>query len=1096
MKPYSLHIVSHTHWDREWYLNSPYVNEWLVPFFDSLFAMIARRPGYRFILDGQASMIDDWIAGLAAANRDQEAEKSTLSRYVREGRIIVGPYYLQLDWNLASPETLVRNLALGMESVSGFGPSMKTGWLLDNFGQTGQTAQIHAGFGIDSIFMWRGAEVDSRSLKTEFWWESQDGTKALTVLLLGSYRNAMRLGTYSSIAAERLVWEKRKLSAFTTTPNAVLMNGYDQEMDPDDVLGVLETCPELPGIVARQSTPAEYVQAVREHAPELVTRSGALYGGRYIAVFPGVLSARNYLKLRNDEVSTFIERSLEPLLASCAVHGVMPLDAAGKLDSVWKELLRNQPHDSICGVSVDPVHKDMEERFDRVEVMSRSLFEEAAACLVSRLHQAERKSGAGSDPGMKRGDCAGPVCLVVNPAPVSRNMVVDLDVGEACGDFRIVDGEGNRLVHERSGAGKVRVLVPAVEGCGLRVLRVLAGQSETSLMTGHAGAALPGRDAEELVSVEAETFRMWTGRFSVRVHGNGTWDLQDAAGVLVAPGAGYFVDEGDAGDEYDFSPCGEVRGIDSRDFPHTVRFEETGRIRAVIRIETVIRVPERLGEDRNLRSSGMVEIPVVTRLIAEAGNPTLGIDVQFRNRARDHRLRMLFPAVSPAGIFAGSAFAVDPLGVAEPEYSESDLSAEAAKIVIGARAAKPVGMRPVRDFVTLGTGAGHVDVHLDGLHEGEALGDGSFAVTLVRAVGWLARSDLKSRIGDAGPLMATPDAQCLRDFHCTLGLSVRSSGAGASPSVESVARRWNPLLIQVAPDSVLADEPDGGRIPCDSQASGSWMSGLELTGEGRRLIPSALKPAMDGRGIILRVWNPERVPVAAVLSVPERIASAEAVDLAESPAGLPLELRDGRVAFEAGAGSIVSIRLVPLSVSGAEPEHGVESDGAGDMDQAGKAGEAGEAGACDGRKGLGLEVTTGVQRIGGNLDPADFSNWPLHPAAGTKELEEESARADQVEKLWSEALTRYREAESAGVGELGLRKLELAEASWRRTKLEARISAILLRRHCIQGWSDENDRDELRTLGYELNLARIDKRALEYVVECLENQPAVRAGGV
>lgn len=26
------HIISHTHWDREWYINSRYVNEWLPPF--------------------------------------------------------------------------------------------------------------------------------------------------------------------------------------------------------------------------------------------------------------------------------------------------------------------------------------------------------------------------------------------------------------------------------------------------------------------------------------------------------------------------------------------------------------------------------------------------------------------------------------------------------------------------------------------------------------------------------------------------------------------------------------------------------------------------------------------------------------------------------------------------------------------------------------------------------------------------------------------------------------------------------------------------------------------------------------------------------
>ncbi len=36
---------------------------------------------------------------------------------------------------------------------------------------------------------------------------------------------------------------------------------------------------------------------------------------------------------------------------------------AAELDRAWKLLLKNHPHDSICGVSIDDVHTDMEERF-------------------------------------------------------------------------------------------------------------------------------------------------------------------------------------------------------------------------------------------------------------------------------------------------------------------------------------------------------------------------------------------------------------------------------------------------------------------------------------------------------------------------------------------------------------------------------------------------------------------------------------------------------------------------------------------------------------------------------------------------------------
>ena len=54
-----IHIISHTHWDREWYLSSRYVNRWIPIFFENLFQMLEKEPEYRFVLDGQTAIIDD-----------------------------------------------------------------------------------------------------------------------------------------------------------------------------------------------------------------------------------------------------------------------------------------------------------------------------------------------------------------------------------------------------------------------------------------------------------------------------------------------------------------------------------------------------------------------------------------------------------------------------------------------------------------------------------------------------------------------------------------------------------------------------------------------------------------------------------------------------------------------------------------------------------------------------------------------------------------------------------------------------------------------------------------------------------------------------
>jgi alpha-mannosidase len=117
----TVHILSHTHWDREWYLESKYTNEWLVPFFENLFKMLEREPSYKFILDGQMCMIDDWLDQLMRTNRSTFYAKQRIRKYVEEGRLIIGPYYLQPDWQLVSGEALVRNLVIGHKMAAELG---------------------------------------------------------------------------------------------------------------------------------------------------------------------------------------------------------------------------------------------------------------------------------------------------------------------------------------------------------------------------------------------------------------------------------------------------------------------------------------------------------------------------------------------------------------------------------------------------------------------------------------------------------------------------------------------------------------------------------------------------------------------------------------------------------------------------------------------------------------------------------------------------------------------------------------------------------------------------------------------------------------
>jgi alpha-mannosidase len=103
----TLLVVPHTHWDREWYLTFQQFRMKLVATVDAVLDIMERDPGYaRFLLDGQTIILDDYLEV-----RPENAAR--LQWLAREGRILVGPWYIQPDEFLVSGESLVRNLLRG-----------------------------------------------------------------------------------------------------------------------------------------------------------------------------------------------------------------------------------------------------------------------------------------------------------------------------------------------------------------------------------------------------------------------------------------------------------------------------------------------------------------------------------------------------------------------------------------------------------------------------------------------------------------------------------------------------------------------------------------------------------------------------------------------------------------------------------------------------------------------------------------------------------------------------------------------------------------------------------------------------------------------
>ncbi|MCK4640093.1 MAG: hypothetical protein KAU06_02045, partial [Candidatus Marinimicrobia bacterium] len=607
------HIISHTHWDREWFLNSKYTNEWLIPFFDSLFNYLDKYPEYHFVLDGQTLIIEDYLEQLSEEKRNKSENK--LKKYIGQSRLLVGPYYLQPDWNLVSGESLVRNILIGHRIAKRFGRVMKAGWLLDNFGQISQAPQIHKGFNIDGVYLWRGVEVDPDNIHSEYYWESPDGSRVTSVYLLSSYRNAMRLSEYSEIAKSRIETEVKKLAPFTTTNNVLLMNGYDLEIEPDDVQPLIKNInSDMKDIKLIQTTPEKYLETILEKNPALVTLKGAQNSGRYISVFPGVLSARMYLKQMNKKCENQLLKWTEPMsILLWASGGEYPQQA---IDLSWKELLKNHPHDSICGVSVDDVHSDMEARFGHSMKISGEIVKQTLEKISGNINTRHEQN-----------------LVVFNPSSWNRDAIIKIAL-KVDSDFSICNFDTNipvpyQIGRKRGDLTDIYFLADSVPGLGYKTYYLHDKKTVVSLQD------------DMIVSQKDNTIE--NKYLKVKIENNGALTITEKVTGHIFKSIAYFEDGADSGDTYNYSFPEKDKKITSLDSDALVTLIENGPLRAEYKIELSMNIPVGLSEDRKQRSVKTRRFPVVTYVKLEAGSRRVDFHTKLKNVTKDHRLRVVFP---------------------------------------------------------------------------------------------------------------------------------------------------------------------------------------------------------------------------------------------------------------------------------------------------------------------------------------------------------------------------------------------------------------------------------------------------------------------
>ncbi len=826
-------IVPHTHWDREWYLPFQRFRFMLVELVDQLLDIL-KQQDYCFMLDGQTVILEDYF-------EIRPERKEELLREIRAGRVAVGPWYILPDEWLVGGESLIRSLEYSHTLASRFNvPLMDVAYLPDQFGHTSTMPQLLGDLtSLRAAVLWRG--VPPEIMTVPFTWKSHpDATvSVLGIYMPGGYGNASRFPEKYDEFVEMVNDRIEDLEQFSPLPVYLLMNGSDHLFPQPFVQGFAERLCQG-GLNVSLGIVNDYVSALESEIKKAGYRP-PVYAGEFRSparapLLQDTYSARIWIKLWNQKVEDILCLKAEPISTYLWLYMDEQYPSVF-LETAWKWMLRNHPHDSICGCSVDTTHEEMKARFSWAESIAEGLIDAAVKKMRSSMEPSEETSILVFNP-----SCVSAVPLYIK-FMLPREMIVkgvqdtegnlyevqrlesrddvylDMTVGMRIAkmgmklitgrklmsfyinDVAFFDGEEKGLLELRMMADDHPIGEFDIEDFKRRAQEIFESKkykrihivaSKPTQVQYAACIPLPALAFSRITPVSdvipssiddeflADGNRVINRFYEVRFNKDGTLDVLNRESGHLYSRLHVFEDYGDCGDEYTFSRVG----------PEKVRVKRVkrslinqGPVMVEIKQETMLEVFKELDESRSKRA-GKAEIEVTSVFRFYRDLPKIDITTRLTNTAKDHRLRVCFdlPFKSEITKTATHFGYIERQGDPEriPETAELERTRSSYP-------EKPSGIQPQKRFIRVddANGKDGVTIYNKGMPEVELVAGQRIAITLVRSIGWLSRSDFPERPIHAGPDFETPGAQELGvEFEYHYGFVIHSKNTPICTSAD------------------------------------------------------------------------------------------------------------------------------------------------------------------------------------------------------------------------------------------------------------------------------------------------------------------------
>lgn len=937
-----VHLISGTHWDREWRHTAEQSKLRLADLMDNIINLLETKPDYHcFCVDGGTIVLEDYFS-------IRPENKQRVIDLIKKKRIFVVNWYTLPETNTVAPEAMIRNLLLGHKMAEELGGGMKSGYTATSYGQPSQLPQMYRGFGMENAIFYRG--TNKYVLTPLFDWEAPDGSVITT---LRTFDEVTRTNWFFYVHGPAVLGKGLKDLSYTYDPAqlpahmadmksyekafTLLHEDFDYIHDEkvhktslDNLLKQAEPykignhilalnmedndepyryLPELiadlnkiyPDVEIVQDSMDDYMATISsdksykraKHRGEL--RYTTMEYNNFNSLLGATHSSRIKIKLYNDDVENNLINLAEPLSSYASIYGKQY--PTTNLQRAWSALLKNHAHDSICGAAVDRAHEDMMYNFSIAKTVAEECTNRSVISLLSNIDS------------IKAFNVDDYTLTLFNTLPYEREEVIELvldtpRIKKAAGDigvggasqledcYDVIDEHGNKLEYVELSLDNISIGVE--RELDTKAIKFDAKRRHILVkakipQNGYATYAVRMREPEYAYHPEIMDDRALIARtdgtleneyLKVVIRPNGTFTLTDKSTGRVMENMHYFTDSGEVGSAHISNVPKRNAIYTSHGAQATITMLESNTLRGKYKIELKMLLPAAATINGEDRTREMKELPITTVITLEKGCKYVKLNTKLTNEIRDHKLTVHFPSCIAGADFADSESAWD---VASRTIKWRDHKDNAEGFF---------PFQPMQNFVDVSDGKDGFAVMTKGLREYEVEDDKNRTVKIT-----LIRTQRAYMTANGNMTVEELDKYTGQHSFGTLEYEYAlypHQGKWAQAEVLNKAYQFK------VPVKAVQGVPHKGSLPVNA-------SFITINQE-KKVLVSALKQSENGEGTILRVWNTtgEKLPLEISTILP--VSSVERVRLDEKQVET-LKIKNGKFALELGAHKIETFLL-------------------------------------------------------------------------------------------------------------------------------------------------------------------------------------------